>query len=85
MTAEREVKYDKFGGPHWMYVELKTGLSTFLKLTYIQESLKMHGKHVERQCSTRIVFGACSEIRSHGDFTPIFSAFSLDDFIGKNV
>ena len=58
-----------------MYILLKTGFSTVLKLTYIQESLKMHDIYAERQCSTRILYAACSEIRSHRDFTPIFSTF----------
>ena len=58
-----------------MYILLKTGFSTVLKLTYIQESLKMHGIYAERQCSTRILYAACSEMRSHRDFTPIFSTF----------
>ena len=58
-----------------MYIVLKTGLSTVLKHTYIQESLKMHGIYAVRQCSTRILYAACSEIRSHRDFTPIFPTF----------
>ena len=65
------------GGPDRMYILLKTGFSTVLKLTYIQESLKMHGIYAERQCSTRILYAACSEIRSHRDFTPIFSTFPI--------
>ena len=44
-----------------MYILLKTGFSTVLKLTYIQESLKMHGIYAERQCSTRILYAACSD------------------------
>ena len=63
------------GGPDWMYILLKTGFSTVLKLTYIQESLKMHGIYAEGQYSTRILYAAWSEIRSHRDFTPIFSTF----------
>ena len=48
----------------WMYILLKTGFSTVLKLTYIQESLKMHGIYAERQCSTFNKNTICSLLRN---------------------